>query len=235
MPYLLTKSKYIRGLQCLKAMYLDIHNPQLAYYPPETLARFRHGRTFEKSFKDTFPNGIDISSRLRSKISSYPILTAELLAQPGEVVLFEAGFLYDEVLVLADVVCKLADGQITIYEVKNGKQVTETFRNDVAIQSYVIRHAIEQIKPFDLFCQQLSVQQFYVLNNNGSNGFSQEDLLEWSLTQQDEIVQNIDHFKRVIQAEEPTIDMGAQCDRPYECPYKRYCHRLSQQPIVTIQ
>ena len=46
MPHLLSKSKYIRGLQCERALWLDIHCPQLAHYPAATLARFRQGRDF---------------------------------------------------------------------------------------------------------------------------------------------------------------------------------------------
>lgn len=227
MTYQLTKSKYIRGLQCVKAMYLDVHNPELAYYPPEVLARFRQGRNFERSFKDLFPKGIDISARLKSRISDYPLLTAKLLASPGEVTLFEAGFLYDEVLVLADVVCKDIEGNVTIYEVKNGRHVTDTFRNDVAIQSYVIRHAVPQIQPNDLFCQGLRLSSFSVLYNNGQGGFSHEDYLEWSITQQDIIAQNITRFKQTLQSTEPQIHTGPHCNTPYECPYKRYCSRMN--------
>jgi hypothetical protein len=102
--YILTKSKYIRGLQCEKAMYLDVFKPKLAFYPPEVLAKFRQGRVFEKNFKDTFPNGVDVSSQLRYRMEQYPVLTSQLIQKPGETALFEAGFLYNDVLVLADVV-----------------------------------------------------------------------------------------------------------------------------------
>lgn len=225
MDYILTKSKYIRGLQCVKAMYLDVYHPEWAYYPPETLARFRCGRDFERTFKNTFPKGIDISARLKNKISSYPILTADLLAQPGEVTLFEAGFLYDKVLVLADVVHKDLDGTLTIYEVKNGKTISDTFRNDVAVQHYVISHAIPSIIPNDLFCTSLWLKHFYVLYNDGQDGFAKEDLMDRSLAQHPIIKENICQFKTILAQAEPNIDISDHCNTPYECPYKRHCLR----------
>lgn len=223
--YLLTKSKYIRGLQCEKALYLEVFKPRLAYYPPETLAKFRQGRAFEKTFKDTFAGGIDLSARLRFRMDSYPVLTAELLQKPGEVALFEAGFLYNDVLVLADVVHKHADGTIDIYEVKNSTAVSDTFRNDVAIQYYVIRHALNAIHPQDLFCAGLTMNHFYLLHNDGSNGFAKEDLMSQADAACDLIEQNIARFKQVLSDEEPQMPMSDRCDTPYECPFKRYCKR----------
>ena len=76
MIYRLTKSKFILGLQCEKALYLDVYKPNLAYYPPETLARFRKGRDFEAKVKALFPNAIDISQQLGRNIQRYPELTA---------------------------------------------------------------------------------------------------------------------------------------------------------------
>lgn len=231
MSYLLTKSKYIRGLQCLRAMFLDVHSPELAYYPPETMARFRQGRDFEHSFKSTFPQGIDISARLKNRISEYPQLTANLLAAPGEVTLFEAGFLYDDVLVLADVVHKTEEDDITIYEVKNSAGVSDTHRNDVAIQHYVISHALPAILVNDIFCNHLSLQNFYLLYNDGQGGFLKEDLIDHSLALHPTIQQNIALFKQTLNGPEPNIPMADHCHHPYDCPYQSHCRIFSKMPV----
>lgn len=216
MAHLLTKSKYIRGLQCTKAMYLDVHNPKLAIVSPETRQKFAAGREFEASFKATFPKGTDVSARLRWKMGEYPRLTQELLTQEGEVVLFEAGFIYNDVLVLADVVKKTADGLLHIFEVKNGTSVSETFKNDVALQHYVISH-----NPFP-------IAAFGVVHNDGNDGFVYEELLEEAASQASDIHNKVEAFKRVVMGDEPEMAMGGQCDTPYECPYKNYC-RLGTQ------
>lgn len=226
--HLLTKSKYIRGLQCEKALYLDVYQPRLARYSAETLKKFRGGRNFEHAFKSTFPDGIDICARLRAQVDKYPALTAQLLQQEGEVVLFEAGFRYNEVLVLADVVHKSADGAITIYEVKNGKAVSDTFRQDVAVQHYVISHALRLLTTENLFAPPLQLTHFYVLYNDGADGFAKEDLLEFAQGQVDDIAAHVERFKMVLQGSEPDIVPSPHCCQPYECPYSWYCNKAAQ-------
>jgi len=211
MIYRLTKSKFVLGLQCEKALYLDVYKPQLAYFPPETLKRFRQGRDFEAKIKSLFPNAIDISQRLGKNIRRYPELTAELMSQCGEVNLYEAGFVYNEVLVLADVVHKDADGNISIYEIKNSLSVKEVFRRDVNIQHYVISHCVDNISSFS------------VIYNDGDDNPLYEELLPQAREAEALIARQVEHFHEVLQGMEPDIATGAQCSEPYDCPYRRYC------------
>lgn len=221
MPHLLSKSKYIRGLQCDRALWLDVFNPRLARYTAEQMRRFDRGREFEYSFKDTFPNGIDISAELKRNVDAYPELTAMYLDKEADVDLFEAGFLYDDVLVLADVVHKKEDGSLDIYEVKSGTALSETYRRDAALQYYVISHCRE-------------VHSFSVVYNgadgvNGSNGFNVVDLTEELATQHDEIEKNIAVMKEILRHGEPDTPTGAHCLEPYACPYQHYCAQGTRQ------
>ena len=211
MLYRLTKSKFVLGLQCEKALYLDVYKPQLAYFPPETLARFRRGRDFEATIKALFPNGIDISRELGKNIQRYPELTASLLRQPGEVNLFEAGFVYNEVLVLADVVHKDADGNISIYEIKNSSSVKDVFRRDISIQHYVISHCVG------------SIISFSIIYNDGNDNPLYEELLDEAQEAEPLIARQVARFHDLLQGMEPTIGMGLHCTTPYDCPYRRYC------------
>ncbi len=216
MSHLLSKSKYIRGLQCDRALWLDVFNPRLARYSAEQMRRFDRGREFEYTFKDTFPDGIDISAELKRNVDAYPGLTAMYLDKEEEVDLFEAGFLYDDVLVLADVVHKDHDGFLDIYEVKSGNVLSETYKRDAALQHYVISH-----------CR--SINRFCVVYNgadgvNGSNGFSVVDLTEELAAQHDEISRNIAAMKIILQGtNEPDTPTGQHCVTPYECPYQAHC------------
>ena len=221
---MLSKSKYIRGLQCERGLWLEVHNPRLARYPAATLERFRQGRDFERRFKDTFPHGIDISSRLRGNIMQYPVLTARLLAQAGEVVLFEAGFVYDGVLVLADVLHKQADGTVIVYEVKDSPHVSDTFRHDVAIQHYVIAHALPLVVQPDLFAPRPELRHFYLLHHDDEGAFLPEELTDYALSQWDTTAQHIARFKEVVEGAEPTTPMSPHCQQPYACPFQHYCN-----------
>ena len=237
MRYRLTKSKFILGLQCEKALYLDVYKPHLAYFPAETLALFRRGRQFEASVKAQFPMGIDISQRLGRQIERYPDLTATLLSQKGEVTLFEAGFIHNQVLILADVVHKSADNQLAVYEIKNSTSVKEVFRRDVNIQHYVISHALEQAN-HTIQKNPIQLCSFSVLYNNGSDGVLREELLPDARTAEPMIAEQVARFHQVLQGLEPDIAIGDHCSTPYDCPYRRYCsHSLTTQldlPFATV-
>jgi len=229
MGHLLSKSKYIRGLQCDRALWLDVFNPSLARYSAEQMRRFDRGREFEYAFKDTFPEGIDISAELKRNVDAYPSLTAQFLDREEEVDLFEAGFLYDDVLVLADVVHRNADGTLDVYEVKSGSVLSETYKRDAALQHYVISHCRE-------------VRRFFVVYNLGartsssaddddarrtwtsaSPGFTIVDLTEELAAEADTIARNIAAMKEILSHGEPATPTGTHCLEPYACPYQHYC------------
>lgn len=219
MTHLLSKSKYIRGLQCERALWLDVHEPRLARYTAEQMRRFDRGRDFEYAFKSRFPDGIDLSAELGRNVDLYPARTAELLdlrpCPAAKTVLFEAGFQYDDVLVLADVVCQRDDGSLDIYEVKSGTTLSDTYRRDAALQHYVISH-----------CR--SINKFCIVYNgsdgvNGSNGFNIVDLTAELAAQHDEIACNIAAMKEILRHGEPATPTGQHCLEPYVCPYQHYC------------
>ncbi len=215
MSHLLSKSKYIRGLQCDRALWLDVFNPRLARYTAEQMRRFDRGRDFEYAFKATFPDGIDLSAELKRNVDAYSELTAMYLDKEEEVDLFEAGFLYNDVLVLADVVHKNEDGTLDIYEVKSGTALSETYKRDAALQHYVISH-----------CR--SINKFCIVYNgvdgaNKSNGFNAVDLTEELAAQHDEIARNIAAMKEILSHGEPATPTGQHCLEPYACPYQHYC------------
>lgn len=209
MGHLLSKSKYIRGLQCDRALWLDVFNPRLAKYTREQMQRFDRGREFEYAFKDTFPNGIDISAELKRNVDAYPELTTMYLDKEEDVDLFEAGFLYDDVLVLADVVHKNTDGSLDIYEVKSGNILSETYKRDAALQHYVISHC----RPINKFC----------IVYSGIDDFVITDLTEELAAQHDEIARNIVAMKEILSRGEPATPTGQHCLEPYACPYQHYC------------
>lgn len=210
MSHLLSKSKYIRGLQCDRALWLDVFNPRLARYTAEQMRRFDRGRDFEYAFKALFPDGIDLSAELKRNVDAYPELTAMYLDKEEEVDLFEAGVLYDDVLVLADVVHKNSDGTLDIYEVKSGTALSETYKRDAALQHYVISHCRE-------------INTFSIVYANPDGGFIKEELSAALQEQHGEIEKNIAAMKDILRHGEPATPTGQHCLEPYACPYQHYC------------
>ena len=219
MGHLLSKSKYIRGLQCDRALWLDVFNPRLARYSAEQMRRFGHGRDFEYAFKSTFPDGIDISAELKRNVDAYPARTAELLDKGDGVALFEAGFQYDDVLVLADVVRQREDGSLDIYEVKSGTTLSETYKRDAALQHYIIAHC-RRVNSFSIVYNGLD-------GVNGANGqdgrFMIIDLTEALAAEAGTIARNLAAMKDILAHGEPATPTGQHCLTPYACPYPHYC------------
>ena len=226
MTHLLSKSKYIRGLQCERALWLDVHEPRLARYTAEQMRRFDRGRDFEYAFKSRFPDGIDLSAELGRNVDLYPARTAELLdlrpCSAAKTVLFEAGFQYDDVLVLADVVCQREDGSLDIYEVKSGTTLSDTYRRDAALQHYVISHC-RRIHSFSIVYNGMD-------GENGANGqdgrFVIVDLTLDLAAEGDRIAANIAEMKTIVRATaEPDTPTGQHCLTPYACPYQQHCQQ----------
>ena len=229
MTHLLSKSKYIRGLQCERALWLDVHEPRLARYTAEQMRRFDRGRDFDYAFKSRFPDGIDLSAALKRNVDLYPARTAELLdlrpCSAAKTVLFEAGFQFDDVLVLADVVCQREDGSLDIYEVKSGTTLSDTYRRDAALQHYVISHC-RRVNSFSIVYNGLDGLD----GVNGANGqggpFVIVDLTAELAAEGDRIAANIAEMKTIVRATaEPDTPTGQHCLTPYACPYQHHCQQ----------
>lgn len=205
--HLLSKSRYIRGLQCEKALYLDSFRPELARVSFETRQKFAAGRGFEAEYKSLFPKGIDVSKECKMNLRWMLARTAELLQQEGEVDLFEAAFQSDGVLILADVVHKAEEGQLTVYEVKNTKKVTPVIRHDVYLQHYVLGNT----------------PTIFVAYHDAEGQFLTEDLTEEAQAHADFVREHVARQKEVLAGLEPMIKMSDHCTNPYECPYMAYC------------
>jgi len=59
----LTKSKFIAGRQCLKRLYLEVHQPELAAEPDErSMAVFEQGHEVGRWAQKMFPGGVLIEA-----------------------------------------------------------------------------------------------------------------------------------------------------------------------------
>ena len=210
--YLFTKTAFVRGMQCKKLVYLDKYCSKLRTPPDaETLARFRKGRDFENAFKDLFINAIDVKQYHRFVSEKYINFTQTLLDKEGKVELFEAGILYDKVLVLTDVLRKNEDGSYDIFEVKHSEKINSAIEWDLAVQYYVCKHKLHRINTFNVVTR-VNETEFLVVDKK-------EELEEKLET----VRIHIKEFEEILQGFEPDIRMGEQCESPYSCDFQDYC------------
>ena len=137
--HLLSKSSFLKGLQCTKGLYLYKHHYDWADPISDSQqAIFQTGHDVGKLAQSLFPGGVDASLPFddRTRSDEQVRLTTQLI-DSGQKVIYEAAFLFDEVLVIADIMVRRGK-KWKLYEVKSSTSVKDVYFPDAAVQYYVI-------------------------------------------------------------------------------------------------
>jgi hypothetical protein len=112
----ISKTKFVAGCQCLKRLYLQVHEPELAAEPEDAAdAVIEQGREVGLLARKLFPGGIEVcSTGLDQAIRT----TKELVANPEVSAIFEGVFEHDGVLVRADVLQRRGENVWRLLEVE---------------------------------------------------------------------------------------------------------------------
>ncbi len=223
--WLLTKSSFVKGSQCLKYLFLDKYKKKEKTPPSkETLELFKQGHLFEEKYRTTvFPKGINVKNKV-GNFAYFNSFTSHILDQSPKVTLFEATFIEDGVLVMCDVADKTANNKIDFYEVKLNLELNESILNDLAIQYYVTKKRFNsQINSFNLVMR----------SDDADKGWKVLDMKTELEKHLDSIKYKIDEFRETLldQNNEPAVQMGLHCKNPYTCEFTNYCTNVNQVPI----
>lgn len=227
--YILSKSTYIRGLQCLKSLYLNKHRPYLRdKLSEEQLARFARGHSVGKLARDLFPGGVEIPRPSASSAKK-----TEKLIREGFPVIYEACFIYNEVIIAIDILVKNEDAWIA-YEVKSSGVLSETYYNDAYLQNYVIVGSGLPLKEFFLIHRNLEIeiadgtdlQKLFIFTKLPTTGDELDESIRGRL----------DAMKGTLMlSQSPDIRPGKHCMYPYPCDFRGVCWKvLSEEEKVTL-
>ena len=131
----LSKSLYIRGLQCEKSLWLKKKKPEVLQAPDDgAQAVFDTGTSVGELACELFSGGerIEYTGDFGSQMAK----TKELM-EHGTKVIYEATFCFDGILVMVDILRICEDGLI-INEAKSSTSVKDVYIDDASIQYYVI-------------------------------------------------------------------------------------------------
>jgi len=232
--YLLTKSLYVRGLQCKKSLWLKLNNNSVLKKPDDSsLAIFSTGDKVGALACDLFPNGRQISYDNTTR-DERVALTSKWLSE-GVKTIYEASFEFDGVLVMVDILNKDANGNYEIYEVKSSTwsskkpKVKDVYIQDASIQYYVLSGCGLNI----------SKASITLLNTDYVRGdkldihqlFTHQDITADVRALQDRVSIRLSGFRRILSNtdQEPDIDIDWYCKNPYECDAFDYCWREQRQ------
>ena len=213
---MISKSLYIRALQCPKSFWLYKNRPELREVEEkETL--FNRGYEVGDLAKKLFDGGVEIEFNpddFRGMIKK----TKELLDK--ENIIYEATFSENGIFIMADILVRNGDGW-NMYEVKSSTNVKDYHIDDASIQWYAISNVINLKKAFIV----------HINNEYEKNGeleidrlFKIEDITDKVLEKQKEIPKNLEKIEKILSLkEEPEISIGSHCFNPFECDFTHYC------------
>jgi hypothetical protein len=184
---------------------------------------FKRGTSVGELAHQLFPGG-EIAAKGDPPDYEKALLRTQELIESGVKVIYEAAFMFNQVLSIADIIVR--DGKDwKIYEVKSSTSISETYLNDAALQYYVISNTRIKIKDFSI----IYINNQYIRQGKLEieNLFNTESVLELEdLPAQGDVKLNIEKFKKVLQKRQiPDIDIGEHCYNPYICGYYNYCRK----------
>jgi len=222
----LSKSQYMKGLQCPKALWLFKNRRDLATEPDQRrLNLFETGHRVGDLAKQLFPGGAEVEYR-QSDYQGMLDETAQLMK--SENVIYEGSFSTNGVFVRADILVKNGEAW-DIYEVKATASTKAVHKPDVAIQWYVIsqhlllnKACLVHLNTAYVRSGELDVQSL----------FSVDEVTVAVQAEQASIADNLNDLEQVLAGAEPDILIGTHCNNPYECDFHHHCWRDVPYPSV---
>ena len=215
----LSKSFFIKGVQCHKALYLQKYYPELKDpVPPSREALYQSGSEVGDIAHGLFPGGIEIPFEAGSYAQQVK-LTRDAIAQ-GTETLYEGAFQYDGIFVKADILHKGKSGW-ELYEVKSSTGFKDIYQPDISVQSYVLNGAgIPVTRAFLVHINNQYVRQGDI---DPFELFTIIDMTDSVEANQHAIREEIQKQKEMLTGDVPPIDIGHWCSDPYDCDFKGHC------------
>ncbi len=224
----LSKSTFIRGLQCHKSLWLYKRKPELRDEPDAAQqARFAIGDDVGKLAQDLFPGGEEIvfdSNNFGGMLSR----TGELIDN-GMITIYEATFSFDNIFIMADILHKGSAGW-ELYEVKSSTDVKDVHINDLSIQYYVLSKFGIELSKISLV--HINNQYTRTGEINPHMLFTIVDLTDDIRSNQSFVREEIQKMRLSINGKCPDINIGSHCNEPYYCDFKGHCWEHIPTPSI---
>ncbi len=217
---IVTKAKYMTGLQCPKALWFSTHRKDLAAPFDSGMGQMEAGIEVGQLARQLYPNGLLVNEKPESLLAMVEKTKAAISG--GATTLYEASAMSpDGAYAKADILVKKAEGWHLI-EVKSSTSIDDNHIEDVALQYHVFQSAGYDIAR----CYLVLINNKYVRQGDIdiSQLFYSQELTEQAKLKQAQVIQTLQSLHNTVsQNNEPVVAIGAQCGNPYECSYKAHC------------
>ena len=217
---LISKSKFLSGLQCRKLLWHQYNAKDLIPEPGAAQqAIFDQGHQVGELAKELFPKGIEVTEGARN-FDEILQRSLELLTKRRP--LFEPGFTFRGGYARADILNPVGKDEWDIIEVKSSTQAKDVNLQDLAFQLFVYNGAGLKIRR----CLLMHVNRYYIRRGpvNTRRFFKKTDLTREVSGLVKQIEDHLgDMFRVIQQGAHPEIKIGPNCSDPYSCPLIDHC------------
>lgn len=223
--HILSKSTYIKGMQCEKALYMQKKHPYLRdKLSLEQRAKFQRGTDVGILAHEVFPGGIDMSPNSPTQFPKKVTETRENLSKPEVKVMYEAVFQYNDTLIMLDMLIRDGDQWIAI-EVKSSLKLSDTYYNDAALQYYVLHGCGVPLSDFKLMYLNADYEKHGPIDVHQL--FKMESVMDFVKEREAFVAQNVERLKNVVALPHaPLVNIGTHCNNPYPCDFQGHCWKL---------
>jgi predicted RecB family nuclease len=218
----ISKSKFVAGCQCLKRLYLQVHQSELTAEPDDvTEAIIEQGREVGLLARQMFPDGVEVRNEgLDQAIRA----TRELIANPEVSVIFEGTFEHGGVLVRVDILHRRRDGRWRLIEVKSTTDIKDHHLDDVGIQYRVLSRSGLDVasaclahanRNYIYAGGDIDPRQFFRVRNLTRRVQRLQPKLNSQLRSE---------FRVLAIPSPPDIAVGPQCTDPVTCEFFGHCN-----------
>lgn len=219
----ISKTKFVAGVQCLKRLYLLVHEPEMASQPDgSSETAIEQGREVGLLARQLFPGGVEASTSggLHAAIHK----TRELVANPDCPAIFEGTFEYNDVVVKSDILQRRKGNLWRLVEVKSTVDQKEHHSEDLAIQSYVLSQSGLKLASvwlahinglYVLAGGTVEPRDFFIFRNLTARAQNLQPELKLRLREQ---------FRILAMPQPPDVPTGAHCITPFVCEFFYHCN-----------
>lgn len=223
---------FMRGNQCHKSLWLHEYRPELSQPLDETLqARFDEGHRVGRFARALFPGGRCVTEE--TDTTDRQIWLTKKLMSSSVMTLYEPVFMFDSVVIAPNILCRTEKGW-TFYEVKSHGMFHPGILKDVALQYYVLKGLGIEI---DRICVvHINTDYVYEKTLDVLQLFKVVDVTDRVKMRVNQTRDTVQTMQRILNAPMfPTIPIGSQCSKPYDCDFKSFCWKhLSDDSVFSI-
>ena len=216
----LSKTNYLRGLQCRKSLWLHHFRPDLRAPVSPALQRiFDQGRSVGELARRCFPGGVLVKADHQHIPEAIQQTQAAL--KKGAAVLCEPAFVHDDVLARPDILVQ-SEGGWDLIEVKASTEVKEVYLPDTAAQCFAVAGSGLKVRRVLL----MHVDNAYVRRGavDPRKFFRTEDVTAVCAPHLKELPAALEVMQAALAGGDmPDIGIGAHCSSPYDCDFRDFC------------